>query len=111
LLREQDFRISIDDFGTGYSSLSHLNQMMAHELKIDRYFLNGIPGDAAAEKLYLNIIDLAKRFELTIVSEGVETQEQLQFIQHHGCHYYQGYLYSPAIPTGQFVELLRRKAE
>lgn len=109
IIRDQGFKISIDDFGTGYSSLSHLNSLMAHELKIDRFFLNGIPGNPAAEELYINIIELARRFGLTIVSEGVENQEHLDFIKTHGCHFFQGFYYSKPMPFAQFIELLKEQ--
>ena len=85
--------ISIDDFGTGYSSLAYLRQFPIDRLKIDRAFIKDIP-DADDGMIAKSIIVLAKSLGLKVLAEGVETNEQLDFIQHHDCGEYQGYFFS-----------------
>ena len=87
-------KISIDDFGTGYSSLSYLKQFPLHELKIDRSFLKGITENSEDKALVAAMIFLAHEFDLKVVAEGVETQEQLELLLHLGCEEYQGYYFS-----------------
>jgi diguanylate cyclase (GGDEF)-like protein len=85
--------ISIDDFGTGYSSLSYLRQFPIDRLKIDRAFVKGIP-DSDDGVIAASIIVLAKSLEMSVLAEGVETQEQLDFLKSHDCDEYQGYFFS-----------------
>ncbi|MDV2999998.1 MAG: hypothetical protein N5P05_001604 [Chroococcopsis gigantea SAG 12.99] len=95
---------SLDDFGTGYSSLAYLKRLPLNELKIDKIFIQDAlenPNDAA---LVEAIIAVANRFNLAIVAEGVETQEQADFLKARGCHFYQGYLYGRPIPMLEFFE-------
>jgi diguanylate cyclase (GGDEF)-like protein len=94
--------LSIDDFGTGYSSLSYLQRFAVKELKIDKSFVQGIGGDARAESLAQTLINIGDVLKLTVVAEGVETEAQREFLGKHGCHLYQGYLFSPPLPPADF---------
>ncbi|WP_415912035.1 EAL and GGDEF domain-containing protein [Neptuniibacter sp. QD37_11] len=92
-LSKAGFSIAIDDFGTGYSSLAYLNQFPASILKIDRSFINDIGTDSDMRVLD-SIIQLAHNLDLQIVAEGIETQNQLAYLQNKGCQNYQGFLLS-----------------
>ncbi|MFM0164120.1 putative bifunctional diguanylate cyclase/phosphodiesterase [Paraburkholderia sediminicola] len=95
--------LSIDDFGTGYSSLSYLHRFPVKELKIDRSFVRGIGADAMAESLAQTVINIGNVLKLSVIAEGVETPGQRDFLHHHGCLMYQGYLYSPPLQPGDFA--------
>jgi two-component system CheB/CheR fusion protein len=103
-------RISIDDFGKGYSSLSYLKRLPLSELKIDKSFVDGLGQDKEDEAITLAIISLAKALELHTVAEGVETQEQLAWLDLHGCTMAQGYLLAKPMPLHEFEDLLARDA-
>jgi diguanylate cyclase (GGDEF)-like protein len=95
--------LSIDDFGTGYSSLSYLHRFPVKELKIDRSFVRGIGTDAMAESLAQTVINIGNVLKLSVIAEGVETAAQRDFLRSQGCLVYQGYLYSPPLPPGEFA--------
>ncbi len=95
-------KIAIDDFGTGYSSLSYLNKFPVSELKIDRSFVKDLPSNKDNAKIVKTIINLAKNFNLVTVAEGVESEEEREFIIFLGVDVIQGYLYSPPIPADEF---------
>ncbi len=106
LLRNAGVRIAIDDFGTGYSSLSRLAKLPIDTLKIDRSFVCQVPTDHAGRMLVKTIITLAHALRLTTVAEGVESQDQLDFLWQSGCDQSQGFLHSPALPSNEFMTLL-----
>ncbi len=99
-------KISIDDFGTGYSSLVNLKKYPLHELKIDRSFIQNLHEMGDDYSLVSAVIILARFFDLKIVAEGVEEQEQLDILADLGCDVFQGYLFSKAISFDDFVNLL-----
>jgi EAL domain-containing protein (putative c-di-GMP-specific phosphodiesterase class I) len=98
-LRKAGVRFAIDDFGTGYSSLNYLRQLPLSKLKIDRSFVAGVPGNGDNEKLVTSILALARSFDLMTVAEGIETEEQLDYLRRLDCHLGQGFLFSrPVAP-------------
>lgn len=106
-LQELDFEISVDDFGTGYSSLSYLNRLPLNQVKIDRSFITGLCTDATAAAVARSIIALSHSLKLTVVAEGVETEEQFQFLAALGCDRAQGYLFSRPLPAAEIEAYLR----
>ena len=98
-LRAAGISISIDDFGTGYSSLAYLRQMQIHELKIDKSFIQSLQENTSLVKA---ILAMARSLELRVVAEGVETQEQRNFLVAYSCEAIQGYLLSRPLPKEQF---------
>nr|WP_268820359.1 bifunctional diguanylate cyclase/phosphodiesterase [Paraglaciecola sp. G1-23] len=106
-LKALGIRLAIDDFGTGYSSLAYLKYFDVDILKIDRSFIKDIPDDSVDIQITGAIISMAKNLNLHVVAEGVETTDQLNFIQDNHCNTYQGYLKSPAISSADFVALFQ----
>jgi diguanylate cyclase (GGDEF)-like protein/PAS domain S-box-containing protein len=92
---------SMDDFGTGYSSLSNLAQLPIDQLKIDKSFVQNIPGKNNDETIARTIISMGHGLNIDVIAEGVETQVQREFLERHGCHAYQGYLFSRPLPLEQ----------
>ncbi|MBW3512755.1 EAL domain-containing protein [Janthinobacterium sp. NKUCC06_STL] len=96
-------RFSIDDFGTGYSSLAYLTSMPLYELKIDKRFIDDTPRDARDTAIVQAILAMARHLGLRVVAEGVETQEQADFLLAHDCDGLQGYLYARPMPLADFL--------
>jgi EAL domain-containing protein (putative c-di-GMP-specific phosphodiesterase class I) len=111
VLRGAGVRIAIDDFGTGYSSLSRLSQLPVDTLKIDRSFTSRLPDNAAGCTVVSTIIALARAFNMTTVAEGVETREQLAFLERAGCGESQGYLHSRPVPSAELELLMAQRAD
>jgi EAL domain-containing protein (putative c-di-GMP-specific phosphodiesterase class I) len=100
-------RIALDDFGTGYSSLNYLRLHPIHAVKIDRSFLEEVPVNPASATLAETIITMAHALGKEVVAEGVETEEQMQFLREHGCDIAQGFYLARPLPVAQITELLQ----
>jgi FOG: EAL domain len=101
-------RLAIDDFGTGYSSLSQIKHFPIDTLKVDRSFIRNLPQDPEDKAITEAIIAMGKTLSLTVVAEGVETQEQEDFLREHICDEMQGFYFSKPIEPDQFGDLLRK---
>ncbi|MGZ4556720.1 MAG: putative bifunctional diguanylate cyclase/phosphodiesterase, partial [Mycobacteriaceae bacterium] len=110
-LKQLGVRLALDDFGTGYSSLSYLRQYPFDILKIDQIFLATMGRDPAAAAIVAAIANLAHALGLSVIAEGVETQEQRKEIIALGCEFAQGFLYSTPIPARELASLLQSSSE
>ena len=96
-LREMGVELTLDDFGTGRSSLADLKRFRFQRIKIDRAFVRDLPGNADSAALAAAMLAMARSLGLEVVAEGVETPEQLAFLEANGCRAFQGYLFSPPL--------------
>jgi len=101
--------LAIDDFGVGYSSLSQLKRLPINRLKIDRSFIRELPHDDEDVVISKTIIALSRNMGLSVIAEGVESQQQKDFLLQNGCHYLQGYYYSKPMPASDIELRLREK--
>jgi EAL domain-containing protein (putative c-di-GMP-specific phosphodiesterase class I) len=101
---------SIDDFGTGYSGLNYLTRFPIDRLKIDKFFVRAISDGGDDARIVSAVIALAHSLRLEVIAEGVETEEQAEFLRAHGCDQMQGYLFSRPVAADEFGELLRARA-
>ena len=108
-LTDLGINLSIDDFGTGYSSLSRLKNLNVSKLKIDKSFVDGLPNDEGDICIIRSIIGLAKGMGLQLVAEGVECEEQAQWLFENDCDYLQGYLISKPIHSTEIIKLMSQK--
>ncbi|WP_415880439.1 EAL domain-containing protein [Methylomonas sp. TEB] len=107
-LREMGVRFSLDDFGTGYSSFSYLTQLPFDQLKIDRSFVHNIGIKTSDAVIVQTIIGMAHNLGIEVIAEGVETEAQRLFLEQHGCHACQGFLFSKPVPIDEFMAWSRR---
>jgi diguanylate cyclase (GGDEF)-like protein len=108
-LKALGVKLSIDDFGTGYSSLSYLKQLAVDKLKIDQSFVRDMLTNADGAAIVKAIIQLGHTLQLTVIAEGVETDEQLAFLGGCGCDEVQGYLFSRPVPAEQFASFVESR--
>jgi diguanylate cyclase (GGDEF)-like protein len=106
-LKAHGVRISLDDFGTGYSSLAYLNRLPLDELKIDSSFVRNAGTEPTSGAIVETIVSLGRTMGLSVIAEGVETEEQRSFLANLGCRSFQGFLLSHPLPVGDFERLLR----
>ncbi len=105
-LKNLGVKIAIDDFGTGYSSLSYLVKFPVDIIKIDKSFIESIGNQLSAETLIQTIIVMAKKLDIQVIAEGIETEAQLSFLIQHGCDFGQGYYLGKPMTRHQFQQLL-----
>jgi diguanylate cyclase (GGDEF)-like protein len=106
-MAEREARIAIDDFGTGYSSLAYLKRFPISVLKVDRAFVKDLPHAEKDAAICNAVLDLAKHLDLSVVAEGVETEEQLSWLDTQGVHYVQGYLTGKPMPANVALAALK----
>ncbi|MDH5710088.1 MAG: EAL domain-containing protein [Gammaproteobacteria bacterium] len=106
-IRLLGIRFSMDDFGTGYSSLSYLKRLPIDEIKIDRSFISELNAGANDQIMVSSILNMAKQFNLTVVSEGVETKDQFELLRSKQCDYYQGFYFSTPLTDSEFQDFYK----
>lgn len=108
-LKAIGIQLSLDDFGTGYSSLQYLKLLPLDQIKIDQSFVRNIATNINVAIIVQTIILMTNAMGMEVIAEGVETGEQLEFLQLKGCSHYQGYYFSKPLPLEQFNDLLTQK--
>ncbi|MGB1009355.1 MAG: EAL domain-containing protein, partial [Thiolinea sp.] len=111
MIRDAGFNLAIDDFGTGYSSLSYLEKYPFTHLKIDKSFIDHIPGNNQKTHLLNAIMDISRAFKMKVIAEGIESQDQMQYLKGIGCHLGQGYYFGRPEPLEQFRTRLQETNE
>jgi EAL domain-containing protein (putative c-di-GMP-specific phosphodiesterase class I) len=105
-LKSLGVQLAIDDFGTGWSSLSYLRHFPIDALKIDKSFVQEITSGSSTAPIVSAVISMARSLNHRVIAEGVETRDQLAFLQAQDCAEGQGYYFSRPVPAGQFAEIL-----
>ena len=106
-IKKMGIKIAIDDFGTGYSSLSYLNKFPADMLKIDKSFIDVMNSSESSRQYVATIISIGHVLNLDVISEGVETEDQLETLKTIGCDYIQGYLWGRPLPPEEAEKLVK----
>lgn len=109
-LKELGVHLSLDDFGTGFSSLTYLRRLPVETLKIDKSFIDMITADTQGAKIIGSIINMAHTIHMSVVAEGVETEQQLEYLADNGCDLIQGYIFSRPVTETEAIKLLQGKA-
>ena len=109
-IKKMGVRLAIDDFGTGYSSLAQLKHFPVNTLKIDRSFIRNVPGNTEDNAIAHAIITMGESLGLTVVAEGVETIEQMNYLKEQSCDEMQGFYFSRPVVPEQFADLLRKQS-
>lgn len=99
-------RIAIDDFGVGYSSLNYLRRLLVSQIKLDRAFISGLPGDAESGAIVAAVIDIARRLKYQVIAEGIETREQFEHLQAMGCEAGQGFYFGAPLSAVEIRSFL-----
>jgi diguanylate cyclase (GGDEF)-like protein/PAS domain S-box-containing protein len=110
-LEELGVSLAIDDFGTGYSSLSYLKLFPLDRLKVDQAFVRGLPHDSGDSAIVRAVVGLGQNLDLNVLAEGIETQEQLDFLRNVGCHVGQGYFFSHPLATEACEAFIRAQLD
>lgn len=110
-LKNKGYAIRLDNFGSGYASMLYLKEFPVDGISINRDFIRSLLSDKYSRKNVLNILGLAKSLDLEVVAEGVESEEQNQFLRENGCHIVQGYLYGRALPREDALAFINNHRE
>ena len=108
-LRAMGVRVALDDFGTGYSSLSYLTRFPLDTVKMDRCFVRDIESDPSARGIAAAVISMAHSLGARVVAEGTDAQGQIEILRSQGCDEYQGFVFSEAVPPGEFTRFLKKR--
>lgn len=109
LLRQHGLKVSLDDFGTGFSSLTYLKDLPIDTLKIDKTFIDSVTTDSSTNIITQSVVEMVRQLGLETVAEGVETEEQYQFLEDIQCDNIQGFLLGKPMPEVQFVDVCRKE--
>jgi EAL domain-containing protein (putative c-di-GMP-specific phosphodiesterase class I) len=109
-LRGFGVQVALDDFGTGYSSLSYLQHLAIDWIKIDRSFVDQLAEITRKSRIVQSVIDLARRLEIDVVAEGIETERDFNWLRIMGCRFGQGYFISRPLPAAAAADFARRQA-
>ena len=105
-LQDMGIRLVLDDFGTGYSSLTYLRSLPVETLKIDKSFIDKLAIDEVSAKIICSIIEMAHILDKSVIAEGVEIKQQLDYLSDISCDIIQGYLFSRPVPEEEVIPLL-----